>query len=162
MSTAIARVYVNDIEVGALPADLYKKIVKDVYADRRLYVHQAANYLWAAFRLVANSFQIIPYVYLIALFLAEVLSPSIVSTFIGVMRQATPAEMNNYIWEMLGVGLLFSMLVLLFSMTLSKYPSGITDKFAVQINHRIRSLLEVPSEGALRVIFVSGDDSNEQ
>jgi len=161
MGTAIARVYVNDIEVGALPADKYKKIVREVRADRRLYVIQAANYLWAAWHFVAHSLRFVPVFWFIALIVAEVLGPSEVTAFIGAMRQATPAEVNNGICWMLGAGLLFSMLFVFFCMFVGKYPSGITDEFGGKINRQIRSLLEVPAEGTMKVV-VSGDESNEQ
>ncbi|MBU9439112.1 hypothetical protein KTE91_28945 [Burkholderia multivorans] len=160
-TAAIARVYVNDVEVGALPADQYNRIVKDVRADRRLYVAQAMNYIGFVWRFVAHSLRFVPIFWFAALVVAEILGPSIVTDLIAAMRQATPTEVNHGICWMLGAGMIFSMLTVSFCMFAGAYPSGLVDEFEAKISRQIRSLLEVPAEGTMSVL-VSADDANEQ
>ncbi|WP_429359308.1 hypothetical protein [Paraburkholderia sp. GAS32] len=161
MTNAVARVYVNKIEVGTLPADVYNKIVKDVRADRRLYLGQAWNYICVAYAFLARSILQVPVFWFVALLMCEVLGPSNVTDFITAMRQATPAEVNHAICWMLGAGSLVSMIVVAFCMYLGAYPSGVVDEFDRKINHQVRSLLEVPAQGDMMVV-VADDGNNGQ
>lgn len=161
MTAAIARVFVNEIEVGALPADQYNKIVKTVRTDRRLYVAQALNYFNVAWRFLVLTLRFVPVLWFIMLVLAEIIQPSSVTDFIASMRQATPAEVNHAICWALGAGWIFSMVVVTFCMGLGVYPTGVVDEFDGKINRHIRSLLEVPAEGTMTVI-VTSDATNEQ
>ncbi|MBB5546691.1 hypothetical protein [Paraburkholderia fungorum] len=145
----------NDIEVGALPADQYNSIVKMVRADRRLYVAQAFNYIGATWRLVALSLRYVPILWFLALIVLEVGAPSSVTDLIAAMRQATPAEINHAICWMLGIGCFVSMIIVALSMLLGGYPTGVVDQFDGKISHHIRSLLEVPAEGKMMVVVTT-------
>lgn len=41
--TQTARVYVNNIEIGAIPVDQYEQICKEIKGDRRLLLRQVGN-----------------------------------------------------------------------------------------------------------------------
>jgi len=151
MSAAIARVYVNNVEVGSLPVEQYQAIVQQARADKRLYVGQALSALNVLYRFLVKALFMVPVFYFVVLLVLEVGSPSDMTDFITAMQQATPAEVNHTIRMMLGWGFMFSAICVFFAWGLGGFSTGYVDPFDVKIAGRIRSLLEVPAEGALRV-----------
>ncbi|MGY6257273.1 hypothetical protein ACXIVK_27830 [Paraburkholderia caledonica] len=158
MANAIARVYVNDIEVGTLPADQYNKIVKMVRADRRLYVAQAMNYFKVLLRCLFLTIRYVPTALFFALFLFEITSPSSVTDVIVGMRQSTPEAVNHGVCWLLGTGWIVSMLFVVVGMFDGVFPTGAVDQFDRKISHHIRSLLEVPAQGKMMVVVTRDAD----
>ncbi|VVE18395.1 MULTISPECIES: hypothetical protein [Pandoraea] len=158
MANAIARVYVNDIEVGALPADQYDKIVNTVRANRRIYVVQAVNYCSVLWRFLTSSLRRVPILWFVMLVAAEVFAPSSVTNVIAVLRQATPALLNQQLCSLIWTGWLFSMVIHAVYIAFFSYPMGYVNEFEARISRHIRSLLEVPAEGTMMVIVSSAAD----
>jgi hypothetical protein len=151
MSAAIARVFVNSVEVGSLPVEQYQEIVRQTRADKRLYVGQALSALNVLFRFLVKALLMVPVFYFFLFVLLEMGGPSNVTDFITAMRQATPAEVEHAIRMMLGWGFEFSAVLVFMAYGLGGYSTGYVDPFDVRIAGRIRSLLEVPAEGVLTV-----------
>lgn len=71
MSHAIARVFVNDVEIGSLPADQYQHILDAARRNRRLYASQTLNIALTLFRLTTKILRSIPFLlFFIAAFIA--------------------------------------------------------------------------------------------
>lgn len=160
MTKEVARVYVNEIEVGALPANLYKKIVEDVRRDKRLLFAQAMNYCHVLYLFFRKTVVLWPIALCVAVALCEMFGPSNVVDIIAAMRTATPAEANHAICTFLAIGWATSVIFEAFCRVLSNRHSGLVDCFDEAISRRVRSLLEEPAEGRLLVIV--GSDANDE
>lgn len=157
MSNAIARVYVNDVDIGSLPADQYKNIVIEIRRDRRLWVAQILNLLAVAFRFVAMLMKVLPFFLFYVTLLGVLFAPESISEIMVYIQSATPDEIVQRMRQVIVASLFLSFLIMLISSIVSGYRYGYANQFDKDINKRIRNILEVPTEGDMRVSIISGD-----
>lgn len=155
MQSSIARVYVNRIEVGTLPADTYHAIVKSVRRERRLYLGWAFAATQACLRPVIEFYKSLPATVVGLLLLLAAIWPDLFTAFITDLKAATPAQITEALRGLLRyLSLVFMFgfpLLVLFKRDLMSFESP----FDRAISHHIRSLLEVPAEGSLTVEVIA-------
>lgn len=154
----IARIFVNRIEVGTVPADLYEKIVKQAKRDWRLYVSQGFNLVAVAFRFFVVTLRLTPWLWFIASAGLVLLAPDILGEIFAALTKATPAELANEYRKAVMYGPVAVAAMLLAGMLMgfgSKY--GYIDRFGEVVGERLRSLLEVPAEGTVDVFIVDDE-----
>jgi hypothetical protein len=154
MSSSIARIKVNGIEVGSLPVETYNEIVSSARQERRLYVAYAFRAVALILRLLIRSTAIVPGVLLFALTFFLIFEPASFTDLLTSLRESSPKEITSAlratVFGTWGVMVIFFPL-LLGSLT----PSQVAFKnpFEDAVNQRVRSILEVPTEGPLCVFF---------
>ncbi|AMB86010.1 hypothetical protein AWM79_12155 [Pseudomonas agarici] len=89
MTSSIARIHVNGIEVGSLPAETYQAIAKNVRKDRRLYLAWVISAAWAVVRMLLKFYGALPSV-VVGLFLLCAAVSS--ETFTGILTDLKAAE----------------------------------------------------------------------
>ncbi|MFC7522197.1 hypothetical protein ACFQS6_23980 [Xanthomonas populi] len=90
MSKSIARIYVNGIEVGSLPAETYQEIVKSLHKDRRLYLAWAVAAAGSIVRLLLKFYSSLPSVVVGLFLLLAVLTPDTLTGVLTDLRAAAP------------------------------------------------------------------------
>lgn len=153
MTSEVARVFVNEVEVGALPAEQYRQIVKDVRRDKRLILAQSLNYGHVAYMFFAKTVLRWPVTLLACVALLEVSTPATVVDMITMIRAATPTEANGAMGLILGWSWVVSCLFEAGCRLVWNRHSGLIDCFDESVNFRIRSLLQEPVEGRLSVVI---------
>lgn len=158
MTTEIARIYVNNIEVGALPASQYESIVSDARNDRRIYLRQVLNVLGVLFRFLVTSFEYIPQAWfgmLVAIVIGDSISPGFgagLITEIEKLFKVGQVGLLDAVRMALFWGYTFALTGSLFAMAFGRMTFGAVNEFDSSINRRIREILEVPSEGQMTVV----------
>ncbi|BEG77385.1 MULTISPECIES: hypothetical protein [Achromobacter] len=156
MENAIARVYVNNVEVGAMPAAQYEAIVAEVFGNRWLRAREIValgevllrSLLWAMTRLPAWLVGVL--LVLAVGFPAEEWGPVI--EYVRSTEAAALAQgMRTVLLPVLGLGVV--LLVCWRFATAPDARSGL-DR---EIDYRIRKVMECPTEGRLRVHVHKGD-----
>lgn len=158
---SIARVYLNDVEIGSMPIAQYKTIVADVKTDYRLYILQAWVVLKGAVNITFSCFHGVAMSSLLLLSLLVVFFPEDLIASITELKNYSLVDIVEtsrtvfiYLWIFTS---LLMPLLLAFS---SKPVYGIYNCFNNKINYEIRRLLEVPTEGNLNVVCY--EIANEQ
>lgn len=154
----VFRVFVNQVDVGALPEQDYRAILseakREVKGDIRLYLAQALNLIGCLFRATKLFVQFMPVTMFLGGALALFAAPDEVEMLIAAIRAATPAEVTNclrmmLLWTALGVT------IILLAAVIAGYGFGYIDQFqsaiGERVNLRIRRLLEVPADGEMTV-----------
>lgn len=102
MKSSIARVSVNGIEVGSLPADTYHALVKSVRRDRMLYLAWVAAAVKTVGRLLLRFYLGLPRVIgVLVLFIAAV-SPETLTAMVVDFRAAEPQEITEALRKLIG------------------------------------------------------------
>lgn len=163
MSIAVARVYVNDVGVGALPADQYKTIVDEIGRDRKIYLAQALNFYGVILRGFSMLLKIVPFMLFYILCIGILFSPESISAIVlAEIQRANIDECVQTIRQIIIASIVLSIVVLICASLLSNYRYGYVNQFDNEINKRIRDLLEVPAAGHMRVTIVDGDSYHVQ
>lgn len=159
MNSSIARVYVNDVEVGSLPVDTYNNIVKTVRNTPSLYFLWFKSFLLLIFRKVFGYFQAVPFVLISAFFLLLIVSPEIITSLITDFKIADPGKITEDLREI--VKAVFSLGVIAMPLSALFFPENwrFYNPFEHEVSLRIRKLLEVPTEGKL-VVEISKRKNN--
>lgn len=157
MLGSIARVYVNGIEVGSLPANHYTAIVESVRKDRRLLLAYAMRVVSLVLRSIFYCAAATPVLLTIFCAFLLVFDPGSVSGMIADARSATPEELTAFLRASLVMTWFITLVV--FPVALAVARPGfysIDDPYKRAISRRIRSILEVPTEGPLYVDIIEG------
>lgn len=162
MLNAVAKVYVNNVGVGALPADQYKSIVSDVRRDRRIVVAQVLNIFAVVLRFFERVLKVMPVFlfYMVCIFI--LFSPESIAVTLVEIQKAAPNEIVRGLRTLILVSLLLTTLILFIIPMFSSYRFGYANQFDNEINKRIRRILEVPTEGDMSVIIADGDTYHVQ
>lgn len=154
MTSSIARVHVNGIEVGTLPADTYHQIVKSVQHTRRLYLGWALSAAALILRKVFQYICAIPAVLIGTLFILLMVSPDTFTQLLVDLRAAEPDEITQALrWAIHLIGVL-AIIVLPTTAIFSPRSWQFQSPFNREISRQVRRLLEVPSEGDLMVEII--------
>ena len=161
----IARVYLNDVEVGSLPAVQYQRIVKDAKRDWRLYVLQWLNIIGFSLRCAVMCLRLTPWVWFYLSIIALIFAPEELSQVITEYGQATPLEVTRAYAKMVVFGASISAVCLSIIVAIGKsHVYGYVNKFDEAIKNELRRLLEVPTEGEMMVVCsdIDGENHHEQ
>lgn len=153
MNTLIAKVYVNNIEVGSLPIDQVRKIEKAVEKDWKLHVSQAFNHIWILSNFTLKAFIVIPTIWFAVLLLTALFNPSDITNILTALQSTSPEELTKPITSLL----FMSFFLALFINTIVCVCRGFTyfgyeNKFKSAFNHAIKDILEVPDKGEVLII----------
>jgi hypothetical protein len=167
MQNAIARVYVNQVEVGSLPADQYRRIVDEVRSevngDLRLYLAQAFNLARCVARFVIFILEFVPFFCFLTLTLLALATPNALTSLLAAISQATPAEMTQGIRMallVLGGGSTFAfLLVSLIAGHGFGYINQFSSNIGTRISLRIREILKVPADGDMMIKVRDADEA---
>ncbi|EMA2595200.1 hypothetical protein U2H31_006377 [Pseudomonas aeruginosa] len=154
MKSSIARVHVNGIEVGTLPADTYHQIVKTVRHTRRLYLAWALAAAGLVLRKVFQYIRAMPAALAGALFILLMVSPESFTQLLIDTRAAEPEEITQalrWVFHLIGV---MAIIALPTMAIFAPRSWQIQNPFDSEISRQIRQLLEVPSEGDLMVEII--------
>lgn len=153
--TAIARVYVNGIEVGSMPVEKHKQIKSEAKKTLELYVKQAINLFVVVVNMVSISIRIIP-LFLFFGVLFSLTNLELIAGFIDVLRTAPPMEIAQTIKKI--ITSTFGVTNLLVSITFAVMPSfrrkmGLINYFRGFTEYRIKQTLEVSDQGSVVVVY---------
>lgn len=154
MNSSIARIHVNGIEVGTLPATTYDEIYKSVHKDPRLYLAWVFEAVLATLRPLVKFYSALPSVVVGALLLCAAVWPEVFTAFITDLKAADPATITAGLRNVLGV---FCTVFTVSFPVLAVFKPGLVEfesPFAKRLSRIIRGLLEVPTEGRLTVEIV--------
>ncbi|WP_116893155.1 hypothetical protein [Pseudomonas savastanoi] len=161
MSSSIARIHLNGVEVGSLPVEVYNSIVSTARQDRRLYLAYAFRGVGLIVRLLARSIVAVPGFLLLAFSFLVLVDPASTTDLITSLRAATPEEIGaglkatlvfTWVWTVV----LLPALLALFCPSQIAFDNPFTDS----VNQRVRSMLEVPTEGRL-FVFIENPSTAE-
>lgn len=153
---AIARIFVNQIEVGSLPASQYRYIAKQARRDWRLWVGQLFNLFTVFAQFLAAAIRIIPFVWFIAFVGLTIFSPKDTINLFASLPIITPEKLSEDFQLLLRVSLILSILYLGVEGILtaaSEKPGkfGYVNMFDDAIAQEIREVLEVPAKGRVHI-----------
>ena len=154
MKSSIARIHVNDIEVGTLPADKYHQIVKSVRHTRRLYLSWAVSATALVLRKFTQFVCAMPAIAVGASFILLMVLPDTVTQLIADMRTSTPEEITHFLRRVIHLISVLAIVVFPASVIFSPRSWLFQSPFDKEISQQIRQLLEVPTEGDLRVEII--------
>lgn len=165
--TSIARVYVNHIEVGALPAAQYHAFVQQVRRDWRLHICQGLNVVGAIVRFLLTALRLVPYLWFLLATALILWQPDSITEFITALPNFTPSQLSEGFRRILAWSIFFTACSSMFRITLIGQFSGFKEYGYVnvidrEVSHRIREVLEVPAEGYMRVEIVDDGAPSEQ
>ena len=153
MTTSIARVTLNGVEVGSLPAETYYTLIAEVRGDSRLYVAQTLNLLGCVWRLAWRTVLVLPATWFTLLAAVVVLSPTEAAALVVVIREATPEILVYGVARFLTWTFCFTAIGLTIkSVLFGRVPFGYVNQFDQVISDRVRQCLEVPAEGDISVV----------
>lgn len=159
MQNPVFRVYVNQVEVGALPEQEYRAIVAaathTVKDDRRLYLAQAFNLVGCIYRLAKGVALLMPLLLFFAGVAGVLAAPGVMADTLTALRQATPTEVIDAMRIIVGVfgGMTIVSLALAACFTghgfgyINQFKSAISERISL----RIRAILEVAADGDVEV-----------
>lgn len=151
MSSSIARIHINGVEVGSLPLETYKSIVSGVRKDRRLHLALALNIVGGAMRILLAGLRHAPWIAGALVGLFAVAAPEFFTQFLVELKAADPVEITQLLgvsaktaFWMASCGSVFIVLIK------TQFRNPIDDAISL----KIRKVLEVPAEGRIRVHVV--------
>ncbi|MDP5168553.1 hypothetical protein [Pseudomonas syringae] len=158
MSKPVACIQINGIEVGSLPLELYNSIVDLVRKDRRLYVAYVFQGLWLFLRVAAAATVATPSAVLIMFAFLVAVDPTSFTEFVVQLRDSTPEQITSALRQLLYLGWVLGMVFLpVYLIVVRPKKFAFNNPFEAAISRRIRSMLEVPTEGTLSVFIVDND-----
>ena len=162
--TAIAKIYVNNIEVGSVPADLYLQILNRVRNDYRIKLKQALNIVGTALSIMSAAVNLIPTLCIVSVLMIGVIDPLALIETAKNLATVTPTGLRQAIVKLLyGCGTIALIYIGAFAALSGKFSRyGYRDFQEEEINYRLRHLLEVPAEGGMKVCVVEDKDHAEQ
>lgn len=155
MNSRVARVYVNNIEVGSLPADQYEQIIKNSKRNWKNYISQAFNILWVSWRIGVRIILTVPVIWFMVAFLSVIFDETILTTIFTAIQTNSPEQNTQYFKNTLNISVLISSLsIFLSSIFIGARSFGYVNLFDLAINRKIREILEVPTDGDVNVTVI--------
>lgn len=155
----IARVFVNNIEVGSLPAAEYHSYIEDAKRDWRLKVQQVFNVLGTALSFLAKAFVMVPVVWFLLGSLLLIGEPEMIANAAHSLAAMEASDIGALYQRFLLYSYFAAILMLFMGTVLTGSSLGIygyRDVFDMAVAMRIRRLLEVPAKGDLDVVISRG------
>jgi hypothetical protein len=157
METAIARVYVNDVEVGSMPELQYKAIVAEVCANRWLRVRELLDVVWQIVRGTVWAIVRVPgwLLFVVCVFLVA-LPPEQLASLIEHLRGADATQLAADLRSAL-LALMAPGIVAAVTLRLVYGPAANSEIQLREIDNRIRTIMECPAEGRVRIHIQNGN-----
>lgn len=153
MSSSIARIHVNGVEVGSLPLDTYQAIVTGVKKDRRLQLALACSFIGGVTRVLLAGLRHAPWIAGVLIGLFAVADPGSFAQFLVELKAADPADIAWFIGETAKLTFLIavigSIVIVLMKANAGQYLFH--NPIDEAISFKIRTALEVPVNGTIRV-----------
>lgn len=153
--TEVARIRVNGVEVGSLPAEQYRQIHRQPYRDWEAYLSQLWVALDVCYRTLLYSFACLP-VLVVFIIGISALAPGQLSEMADFFRTATSAEVERFVqisfaysWALVAFGFVICC-VLTGAM---RQRLGCRNVFREHADYRVRQVLEVSAKGEVSVEF---------
>lgn len=155
MTSSIARIKVNGIDVGSLPRSTYNEIVASVRSERRLYLSYASAVFGVFLRMLSFISGAWPALWFILFVVVCVISPDAFSTILTALRDDDPLKL----FKMVQAAALYTFTIVAVGVPavlalVSPEFFRVQNPFQEEIDWRIRNLLEVPAAGCMCVHFV--------
>lgn len=154
--TQTARVYVNNIEIGAIPVDQYEQMLKEVKGDRSLLLRQVGNIVWLTCRLVVWAFMIVPFLWVGLLLVMLLFAPGELATMLQVLTTTPIEEVVAGMRPIVAYFAIVPTMALSMAMALSGDARakrfGYVNHRKRVLDYRLKRLLESPANGPLEVI----------
>lgn len=156
--TSIARVFVNRIEVGAVPLAQYQSIEKRASRDWRLYVAQGFNLLSVSLKFAFAAMLSLPALWLVAAVAWAWLGPDSMLRTLSELGTITPESLREGVSGLMARSVALTLAFhLLYASVFGFHRYGFKNIFEDDVNRRVREVLEVPAEGNL---FCLVDDAD--
>lgn len=152
MTSAIARVFVNQVEVGSVPLTMYRELVTIAWKSPRLYIAQIMNLCGVIFKFVTGFLTTLPVLLVGIVGLAAWFWPGELQSFIEEIRTRTAAELVVFIQQIWPTLFLLYVMIQGFRGMFSNTSFGFINHFSADIHQHLRHLLEVPVDGVVTVI----------
>ena len=153
MSSQIARVFINEIEVGSLPATQFKKIVSDGWRDPWLYGAQLFNIVESSVFVLIRVIRLIPFLWFAVFSAFVLLQPTTVAETLSQLLVLPPTDFVKMFKFLLLAGAIPAYLFCLVAPKRHGDRHGFSDKFLAETSRQVRQILEVPTEGFMRIEF---------
>lgn len=155
---AIARVYVNGIEVGSMPVEKHKEIKSESRKVLRLYAYQLLNLSAMVLKMVFLSIKVTPLLLFFVMTLSLYLDLGSVADLIGGLKAAPPTVIAQYLKDIIGSTVAFINISV--SVAFALIPSfrrklGVIDYFKNFTEYRIKQTLEVSDQGPVEVVYIN-------
>jgi hypothetical protein len=157
----VFRVYVNQVDVGAIPESEYRAIVAEanesVKEDNRLYLAQAINIGGCFIRLAFRVLELSPMVIFLGLVIGTSFTPDLIVDIVTSVRAASASQIVSFM-QLLGISSMFiAGFILLMGGNSFGYINQFDNAIASRISLRIREILEVAAEGEVSIEGVGKD-----
>ena len=153
---AIARVYVNDVEVGSLPLQQYKNIVRSTWRDNRLYLWQVLNLAWVCWEATRLYLTVATVIACSLVFLGAVFfTNNVIETF-DLFKAMQTSDQVLVVKRILLIYFQITSITIVLGVIwgIKTHQLGFKNYFGDKISDEIRHLLEVPTEGRFKIICV--------
>ncbi len=155
---AIARVYVNGIEVGSMPVEKHKEVRSESKKVLRLYAYQFLNLSGIVLKMIFLSIRAVPLFLFFGIILSLYIDLGAVADFIGRIKEAQPTVIAQTIKDIVGytLGVTNVSVSLAFAVIPSfRRQMGLIDYFKNFTEHRIKQILEVSDQGPVEVVYIN-------
>lgn len=150
-SGQVARIYVNGIEVGSMPTDQYKSLVKEQKRRVSLHVKGVLNALWVSCNFISR-LTITTSSVIVAMFVAMcAFDTGSTIELVKHLRETEPELIANSMQSFFLVVLVVSIPITTVHAALFPARYGYINHIDLEINRKIRELMEVPTEGDMHV-----------
>lgn len=147
----VARVYVNGIEVGSMPTDQYKALVKEQNWRIWLHVKGIFNVFTFSYNVASRIAMATSIVIISILLVTCAVAPEGAAELINQLRQTEPKIIAAFMQRFVLLALVAVTFGTLLDIALHPALYGYINHIDLEINRKIRQLLEVPAEGDMRV-----------
>lgn len=153
-STNIARVSVNNVEVGSIPTQQLLALKKEAKRDWKLYLNQTLNYLYTSYSIVINIIQNIPKIWFAVALLLAIFDSNSITNIIALIQSNNADQNKDFFIYLLNRSALLSTMVFIISFSFSggsleKY--GFENKFERYVARKLMKILEVPALGEIQI-----------
>ncbi|MBP7255365.1 MAG: hypothetical protein KBA19_06790 [Negativicutes bacterium] len=143
----VVKIFMNNIEVGSIPFELYEKIKKDSYSSKRNYMLQVIKIFTLILNLVFKTIFYIPVAWTIFLILILTFDSNSLVDFISFLKDSSPELIANFIKQTLFLSFMITIMSVFISHIISF--KKVTTVFDQAIEEAILKLLEIPERGKL-------------
>lgn len=152
MAKGIARIFINEIEVGSMPRDQYLEIVAEAKKTPGRFLEYIKQFAKLLGRIAVRSARLLPYVIFLIAGILAVSSPELLATQVEYTLSLTGRDLGVELRFWLVFFFLINFAILSGAVALRRLDLGYTNPVDQAIYRRIRSIMEVPAHGSMTVV----------
>lgn len=141
----VAKIFINNVEVGFIPLEQYEKIKKDTYKSKKNYMLQAIEFFTFILKLMSKTISFIPVTLIILLITILIIDSNSLVEFISLLKVSSPESIVNIIKNALYISFMITLIAVIVSYIFSY--GKINNVFNRAIEDSILQLLEIPERG---------------